>query len=59
MQVVHSSHLSEVLLAKAMKYKNATGMQFINTPWAKKEDRLQEAAKLCLKSGHIREFCEI
>ena len=34
-------------------------MQMINTQYAKKEDRLQEAAKNHLRVGNFREFCEI
>lgn len=29
-----------------------------NTQFAKKEDRLQEAAKLYLRAGNFREYCE-
>jgi hypothetical protein len=34
-------------------------MQLLNTQWAKKEDRLEEVAKISLSCGNIREFCEI
>ena len=31
----------------------------INTAYAKKEDRLQEAANNFLRTGQFREFCEV
>ena len=34
-------------------------MQLLNTQFAKKEDRLKEAARLYMKLGRIRDFCEI
>jgi hypothetical protein len=33
-------------------------MQMINTQFAKKEDRLQEAARLYLRIGNFRDYCE-
>lgn len=44
---------------KADILKKASGMQMYNTPFAKKEDRLQEAAKLYLRTGQFREYCEV
>ena len=41
-----------------MKLKSATGMQLYNTQYAKKEDRLQEAAKRFLRVGDFRNYCE-
>lgn len=34
-------------------------MQLYNTQFAKKEDRLEEAARLYLRSGNFKEYCEI
>ena len=34
-------------------------MQMIGTQFAKKEDRLKEAASVMLKCGRFRDFCEI
>lgn len=33
-------------------------MSMLNTQFAKKEDRLNETAKLFLRSGQIKEYCE-
>ena len=33
-------------------------MQMYNTQFAKKEDRHQEAAKLYLRSGNFKDYCE-
>ena len=57
--VVHTALLADVTRARANQLRNATGMQMINTQYAKKEDRLQEAAKNHLRVGNFREFCEI
>ncbi len=43
---------------KANKLKKASGMQMYNTQFAKKEDRLREVAKIQLRSGQFREYCE-
>ena len=44
---------------KAVKLQNATGMAMANTAYAKKEDRLQEAANNFLQTGQFRQYCEI
>ena len=38
--VVHTALLTDVTRARANQLRNATGMQMINTQFAKKEDRL-------------------
>ena len=57
--VVYTTLLSEVTRARANQLRAATGMQMVNTQYAKKEDRLQEAAKNYLRVGNFREYCEI
>ena len=42
-----------------MKLHKAGGMQYYGTPYAKKEDRLLEAANLYLKSGQLKEYCDV
>ncbi len=39
--------------------RNAVGMQLLNTQFSKREDRLEEAAKLHLSCGDIKQYCEI
>ena len=57
--VVHTALLADVARARANQLRAATGMQMVNTQYAKKEDRLQEAAKNYLRVGNFREYCEI
>jgi hypothetical protein len=45
-------------MSKANKLRRAHGMQMFNTEFSKKEDRLHEAAKLYLRAGNFREYCE-
>ena len=44
---------------KAVKLQNAAGMAMANTVFARKEDRLQEAANNFLRTGQFRQYCEI
>lgn len=53
-EVIHVAQLPAVSAAKAVKLQNATGMQMANTAYAKKEDRLQEAANNFLRTGQFR-----
>ncbi len=43
---------------KALKLQKASGMQMYNTQFAKKEDRLREVAKIQIRSGQFRDYCE-
>lgn len=45
--------------AFALKLQNAKGMEMNGTAFAKKEDRLKEAASTYLKCGRFRDFCEM
>jgi len=58
-QVIHVAELAEVAAKKAVMLQNATGMAMANTAYAKKEDRLHEAAKNFLMTGQFRQYCEI
>ena len=58
-EVVHAALLGKVAKAKGERLRDARGMEMINTVHAKKEDRLQEAAKQFLLAGEMREYCEI
>ena len=42
--VIHLAQLPQMADRKAVKLQNATGMAMANTAFARKEDRLQEAA---------------
>ena len=58
-EVIHVAKLPEVSEKLALKLQNAQGMQMINTAYARKEDRLKEAANNFLRTGQFRQFCEI
>ena len=58
LKVLPCAQIAKVFHEKALKLKQASGMQMYNTQFAKKEDRLQEAAKLFLRSGRFKEYCE-
>mmetsp|Transcript_38676 Transcript_38676/g.28546 ORF Transcript_38676/g.28546 Transcript_38676/m.28546 type:complete len:172 (-) Transcript_38676:1373-1888(-) len=58
LRVLHCAALPLDFKSRALKLKKATGMAMLNTQFAKKEDRLAEAAKLFLRNGMVREFCE-
>ena len=58
-EVIHVAQLAEVSAQKAIKLQNAQGMSMVNTAYAKKEDRLLEAANNFLRTGQFRQYCEI
>jgi hypothetical protein len=57
-KVAHCSQIGTMMHEKASGLRQANGMQMINTPYAKKEDRLEEAARLYLRAGNFRDYCE-
>lgn len=59
LKVIHADQSVESALARANKLQGVVGMQMLNTKWAKKEDRLEEVAKMHLSCGNIKQFCEI
>lgn len=56
---MHADQLIPAYLARATHLENSTGMQLLNTPFSKKEDKFNEIAQTFLSCGKIREFCEI
>ncbi|CDW86163.1 wd repeat-containing protein 17 [Stylonychia lemnae] len=58
LKVLHCAQLAQAMKEKADKLRKATGMSMYNTQYSKKEDRLQEAAKIYLRTGQFREYCE-
>jgi hypothetical protein len=59
LKVLHCAQLGLVMKAQANHYHQSHGMQLLNTQFSKKEDRLQEAAKLYMRSGNFKGFCEV
>lgn len=55
---MHCALIGLAIREKATSLRRAHGMQMINTQYAKKEDRLQEAARLYLRIGNFRDYCE-
>jgi len=45
--------------SRASELETASGMAFLGTPLAKKQDRLQAAADIHLKLGNIKQYCEL
>ncbi|OMJ90152.1 hypothetical protein SteCoe_7544 [Stentor coeruleus] len=45
--------------SKATELETASGMAYLGSALAKKEDRLKEAAKTHLKLGNIKQYCEL
>ena len=58
LKVLHCSQIAIALREKALMLKKASGMQMYNTQFAKKEDRLREIAKIQIRSGQFRDYCE-
>jgi WD repeat-containing protein 17 len=45
--------------SKAAELETASGMAYLGTALAKKDDRLKEAARTHLKLGNIKQYCEL
>ena len=45
--------------SKASELETASGMAYLGSALAKKEDRLKEAARTHLKLGNIKQYCEL
>lgn len=45
--------------SKATELETASGMAYLGSSLAKKDDRLKESAKTHLKLGNIKQYCEI
>ena len=59
LRVHHISDVSAAYQSKAQTLLNANPMSMLGTALAKKEDRMQEAARLNLISGNFQQYCEI
>ncbi len=58
-QIIPVEELCAVKRSRATELETASGMAFLGSALAKKEDRLSEAAKIYLKLGNIKQYCEI
>jgi len=58
-QVLPVGELAEAYRSRAQELESASGMAFLGSALAKKEDRLQEAAKINMKLGNVQNYCEL
>ena len=58
-QVLPVAELAEAFRSRAQELESASGMAFLGSALAKKEDRLQEAAKIHMKLGNVQNYCEL
>jgi WD40 repeat protein len=58
-QVLPIEELSSSRSSKATELETASGMAYLGSALAKKEDRLKESAKTHLKLGNIKQYCEL
>ena len=58
-QVLPVGELAEAFRSRAQELESASGMAFLGSALAKKEDRLQEAAKINMKLGNVQNYCEL
>jgi hypothetical protein len=58
-RINHISDITFVYQTRARELQQVSGMKMLGTTLSKKEDRLNEAASLMLKSGNFQEYCEI
>ena len=59
LRVHHITDVAAAYSSKAQNLLNANPMSMLGTTLAKKEDRLQESARLFLVSGNFQQYCEI
>ncbi len=57
-QIHHISGIAKAYLAKAQRLETASPFAFLGTPLSKKEDRMAECAKIYLKLGDFKGYCE-
>ena len=59
LRVNHIQDITFAYQSKARELLQMSGMKMLGTSLSKKEDRLNEASNLMLKSGNFQEYCEI
>ncbi len=53
------SKIAQSYYAKIQKLETASPFSFLGTPLSKKEDRMAECAKMYLKLGNFKAYCEL
>jgi len=58
-KVLHVNDIAKAYFSKIQNLETAGPFSFLGTALAKKEDRLAECAKMYLKLGDVKQYCEI
>lgn len=58
-RILHVNDIARAQYSKAQQLESASPFAFLGTRLAKKEDRLLECAKIYLKLGDVKQYCEI
>jgi len=58
-RILHVNDIARAYYSKIQQLETASPFAYLGTALAKKEDRLAECAKMYLKLGDIKQFCEI
>jgi len=58
-RLFHIKEIAKGYLQKIQRLEKASPFSFLGTALSKKEDRMAECAKIYLKLGNFKEYCEI
>ncbi len=58
-RVLHISDIAQAYYSRAQQLESASPFSFLGTSLTKKEDRMAECARIYLKLGDVKQFCEI
>ncbi len=58
-RILHINDLAKAYYGKIQKLETASPFTFLGTALSKKEDRAAECARLLLKLGNFKGYCEI
>ena len=57
-RIAHLGKIVQSYYGKIQKLETASPFAFLGTPLSKKEDRMAECAKMYLKLGNFKAYCE-
>lgn len=57
-RILHVNDMARAYFARMEQLEAAGPFAYLGTALAKKEDRMAECARICLKLGDVRQFCE-
>ena len=58
-KILHVNDIARAYYSKVQQLETAGPFAYLGTALAKKEDRLAECAKIYLKLGDVKQYCEI